>query len=147
MKLLLFIMLVFGSKGCKQRASEDESETSPKKLISFYQFNFSGSDTKRNEKKTDSEFIGVRYVSKYSKWQAVRWSKNERRLVSNGLYDNEETAAHASDTVARKLMAKGENNHKLNFPDDETVVCREEKKTSKYIGVSYNEKTEQWSCV
>ena len=43
----------------------------------------------------------------------------------NGRYDNEETAAHASDTLARKLMSNGEQGHKLNFPDDDTKVFPE----------------------
>merc|ERR1712098_46123 len=51
-----------------------------------------------------------------------RWSKNEYKMVHNGCYDDEETAAHASDTLARKLMENGELNHKLNFPDT-TLNC------------------------
>ena len=43
-------------------------------------------------------------------------------MLYNGSYDNEETAARASDTLARKLMANGEQAHKLNFPDDDTDV-------------------------
>ena len=46
-------------------------------------------------------------------------------MVSNGCnYENEETAAHASDTLARKLMENGEKALKLNFPDDYTEVHR-----------------------
>jgi hypothetical protein len=40
-------------------------------------------------------------------------------------FKDEETAAHATDTLARKLMANGEKNHKLNFPDDNTEVYAE----------------------
>ena len=59
---------------------------------------------------------------KNSKWYASRWNKNEKKNFHNGYYDNEETAAHASDTLARKLMENGEQGHKLNFPDDHTEV-------------------------
>jgi hypothetical protein len=38
---------------------------------------------------------------------------------------DEETAAHASDTLARKLTENGEKGHRLNFPDDYTEVYPE----------------------
>ena len=63
---------------------------------------------------------------KNSKWHAKRWSKNEEKNFSNGSYDNKETAAHASDTLARKLIANGEKGHKLNFPDDTGVSTEKE---------------------
>ena len=59
-----------------------------------------------------------------SKWRVQRWSKN--KLFYNGHYDDEETAAHASDTLARKLMKNGEQNHKLNFPEDDAEVYPQE---------------------
>merc|ERR1712098_502423 len=59
--------------------------------------------------------------------------------------DDEETAAHASDTLARKLIKNGEQNHKLNFPGDHNEVYPAEKKTSsKFIGVSFNIKESNW---
>ena len=58
-------------------------------------------------------------------WRVTRRSKNEERLLYNGKYKNEETAAHASDTLARNLIANGEKGHKLNFPDDHTEVFTE----------------------
>merc|ERR1712096_220658 len=74
-----------------------------------------------------------------------RWSKNEKKNIYNGYYKDEETAAHASDTLARKLMANGEQNHKLNFPDDDTEVNPETKQTSsRYIGVTYIQTQERW---
>ena len=51
-------------------------------------------------------------------------------MLRNGCYDNEDTAARASDTLARKLMANGEQGHKLNFPDDDTDVFPEVTKHS-----------------
>merc|ERR1712058_210251 len=69
-------------------------------------------------------------------------SKNEKKHFFNGSYDNEETAAHASDTLARKLMENGEQGHKLNFPDDHTEVHREKIQTSEYIGVT--SKNSKW---
>merc|ERR1712098_661110 len=51
-------------------------------------------------------------------WRAYRWSENENKMVYSGCYINEETAAHASDTLARELMNNGEHRHMLNFPDE-----------------------------
>ena len=61
------------------------------------------------------------------KWQVSRNSKTKGKLVYNGSFnlDEEIKAAHASDTLARNLMKNGEEGHKLNFPDDETVVWPE----------------------
>jgi hypothetical protein len=64
-------------------------------------------------------------------------------MVYNGDYDNEEEAAHASDTLARKLIENGEQSHKLNFPEDETEV-HNKRRTSKYIGVTYNKQESKW---
>ena len=60
-----------------------------------------------------------------SKWYVQRHIKHEKKLVGNGSYKNEERAAHASDTLAKKLMANSEKGHKLNFPDDDTEVFPE----------------------
>merc|ERR1712098_552666 len=103
--------------------------------------NFPEDDTEvyPEEKKTSSKFIGVSFSKKESNWKTERWSKSENKRFYNGHHDDEETAAHASDTLARKLMKNGEQNHKLNFPEDDTEVYPEEKKTSsKFIGVSFN---------
>merc|ERR1712098_620860 len=83
-----------------------------------------------------SEYIGVFYDKSKKKWKVQRWSKDENKRFCNGYYADEETAAHASDTLARKLIENGEQNHRLNFPEDQTKF-HPEKKTSKYIGVSY----------
>ena len=66
-----------------------------------------------------------------SKWRAQRWSKNNNKKVSKGYYDDENLAAHASDTLARKLMESGEKKHKLNFSDNrnEAVTAVHEKFT------------------
>merc|ERR1712034_146468 len=62
-----------------------------------------------------------------------------------GCYDNEDTAGHASDTLARKFMKNGEQGHKLNFPDDYTEVYPEEQRfSSKFIGVSYDKSKAKW---
>merc|ERR1712058_217688 len=71
-----------------------------------------------------------------------RRNKNKKD-VYNGYYDDEETAAHASDTLARNLMNTGEQNHRLNFPDDHIEV-HPKQFTSKFIGVSYYEKKSKW---
>ena len=59
-------------------------------------------------------------------------------MICNGTYENEKTAAHASDTLARKLMENGEKSHKLNFPDDHTEVYPKEVISNvKTIGVAH----------
>jgi hypothetical protein len=85
-----------------------------------------------------AKLVGVSYYKSKSKWNARRYSKNQSKNISNGAYGDEETAAHASDTLARKLMDSGEKKLKLNFPDDHTEVFPEETKTSRYFGVSFN---------
>merc|ERR1712098_555999 len=91
------------------------------------------------------QYIGGSYYVQTSKWRAYRRSKHEKKNFFNGYYDNEETAAYASDTLARKLMKNGEQGHKLNFPDDHIEVHPEEKiQTSEYIGVSYLERDLKW---
>jgi hypothetical protein len=90
-------------------------------------------------KKRGSQFIGVTFYDRKSRWAAKRWSKKEKRNLYNGCHRNEETAAHASDTLARRLIANGEQHLKLNFPDDNTAVyAKPRKNSSKHIGVSYN---------
>merc|ERR1712098_31017 len=93
-----------------------------------------------------SKYIGVSYCNSIQRWSAFRRSKSEKKMVYNGSYKDEETAAHASDTLARKLMKNGEHNHRLNFPDDHTEVFPEKNQTSKYIGVSYCKLKERWSA-
>jgi len=95
-------------------------------------------------KRFKSKFIGVSYYEKDSKWHARRWSKDEKRDVTNGCYDDEQTAAHASDSLARKLMENGEQKFKLNFPDDHTEVYHEIYAYSKFIGVTFNKNMSKW---
>ena len=86
---------------------------------------YSQSGAKGFEKTKSSQYIGVSYFVQTSKWRAHRRSKHEKKDLYNGSYDNEETAARASDTLARKLMTNGEKGHKLNFPNDGTEVFPE----------------------
>ena len=78
------------------------------------------------EKETISKYIGICYSTGRSTWGVRRWSAYQNKLFYNGCYDDEETAAHASDTLARKLMENGEQKLKLNFPDDYTEVYADE---------------------
>jgi len=90
-----------------------------------------------------SNYFGViLYNYNREKWRARRWSKNKKKSVSNGTYKDEETAAHASDSLARKLIANGEKDHKLNFPENHNEVRPE--KRNNFIGVSYNQKYAKW---
>jgi hypothetical protein len=98
------------------------------------------------KKQASSKFIGVSYDKKNSNWKVSRRSKKCRKnMVDNGgTYKDEETAAHASDTLARNLMTKGEY-HKLNFSGDGGEMHIEKKQnSSKYIGESYDSKNSRW---
>merc|ERR1712098_141827 len=123
------------------------SDTLARKLMKNgeqnHKLNFPEDDTEvyPEKKKTSSKFIGVSFNKKELKWMAHRWSRSENKMLFNGHYDDEETAARASDTLARKLMKNGEQSLKLNFPEDDT----EEKKTSsKFIGVSFYRTRSKW---
>jgi hypothetical protein len=98
--------------------------------------------------KTASDFIGVTYnmyEGRTPKWRAQRWNKSEKKKYYNGYYDDEKTAARASDTLARTLMKRSDQNLKLNFPDDETEVHKKTlEPTSLYFGVNYNSKISKW---
>jgi hypothetical protein len=99
------------------------------------------------EKTKSSTYIGVSHIEKYKKWHASRWSRNERKTFHNGtFYKDEKTAAHASDTLARKLIAKGEIGHKINFPEDSTDVYPKNRNHFKFIGVYYHEKSKKWTA-
>merc|ERR1712098_79432 len=112
-----------------------------------HKLNFPDDDTEVFPENTKtSKFIGVSYDTLKERWIAQRRSKNAMKMVYNGRYESEETAAHASDTLARKLMKNGEQNHKLNFPDDDTEVYPQKKRTSSaYIGVSYIGSYKTWN--
>jgi hypothetical protein len=127
------------------------SDTLARKLMAKgeqgHKLNFPDDDIEvfPEQKTNSSQCIGVSYNVKYGKWLAQRRSKLEKKMVFNGGYDSEETAAHASDTLARKLMANGKQFHKLNFPDNTIEVSLKEKSTSSgYIGVTYDGKNRSW---
>merc|ERR1712098_51504 len=127
------------------------SDTLTRKLMKNgeqnHKLNFPEDDTEvyQEKKNTSSKFIGVSFNKKGSNWRVERRSKSENKMLFNGRYDDEETAAHASDTLARKLMKNGEQTLKLNFPEDDTDVCPGEKKTSsKFIGVSFSKEKSNW---
>merc|ERR1712098_913340 len=87
------------------------------------------------------------YCKTKKKWQTRRRSKNEKKLVSYGHFKDEETAARASDTLARKLMENGEQNHKLNFPDENFIQeYQKETNSSKYTGVCYSDSNAGWTA-
>merc|ERR1712098_819259 len=114
-----------------EKTAAHASDTLARKLITNskqgHKLNFPNDDTEVfRERKTDSsQYIGVTYDIKTSKWRALRCSKHEKKEFYNGRYENEERAAYASDTLARKLIINGEQGHKLNFPDDKTEVFQE----------------------
>merc|ERR1712098_514601 len=91
------------------------------------------------EKNQTSKYIGVSYNVSKARWFVQRWSKTENKNVSNGTYKNEETAAHASDTLARKLMKNSKQTLKLNFPDDETENQKHKRKRSELEDMDYSQ--------
>merc|ERR1712098_116100 len=111
-----------------------------------HKLNFPDDDTEvyPGERVTSSQYFGVTYNLRASRWQAQRYSKPGNKVVYNGSYRKEETAAHASDTLARTLMRNGEEYHMLNFPDDYTEVYPERQTSSMYLGVAYNKWNSKW---
>merc|ERR1712098_362429 len=112
------------------------SDTLARKLIANgeigHKLNFPDDDIEMYAKRKSSDYIGVTFNKKDETWRACRWSKNEHKSVNNGAsYKNEETAAHASDTLARKFIANGEKGHKLNFPDDNAENQKNKRKKPK----------------
>jgi len=101
----------------------------------------------------NSGYFGVTYkgvyLGGYQGWRAYRWSKNYNQMFYNGYYRNEVSAVHASDTLARALMAIGEHGHILNFPDKTFVIYEKQPQrfkstSSNYIGVTYKSTLERW---
>ncbi len=84
-----------------------------------------------------SKYVGVTWVKSVKKWQACL---GNRYL---GRFDNEEIAAKAYDTEARKTYGEYA---RLNFPDEteEIIGVIRQKKTSKYRGVIKDKKTSKW---
>jgi hypothetical protein len=109
------------------RASDDLA----RELIAngeHHQMNFPDDKTDSNqrtrdatEKKQTSTYIGV--YRDGERWHVKRWSKKAKKSISHGSHKDEEAAAHASDALAREFMANGEENHKLNFPEESLQVC------------------------
>jgi hypothetical protein len=107
-------------------------------------YDFVENDTKPSR---ESKYIGAIYKQTKSKWEAHRWSTNEKKLVYRGYYNNEETAARASDNLARNLMKNGEKGHMLNFPDDDTEVSVDEETVSSiYFGVHRLKRNNPWTA-
>jgi len=111
------------------------SDTLARKLIENgekgHKLNFPDDDIEVQPPGKTSIYFGVSYNKRRSTWVVSRRSKNENKAVSNGYYKDEETAAHASDTLARKLIENGEKGHKLNFPGDDTGVVPKEIQNNK----------------
>jgi hypothetical protein len=145
MKLNLFlIMLAFASKENKFE-NDAKTEEGLKKMKPEDSVLVKIEEDEYTKVKKNSTYFGVMYYTRDRKWRAQRWSKRDKLHISNGLYKDEETAALASDTLARKLIANGEQNHKLNFPNDDTEVYAE-KKSSIYFGVIYNKRDKTWTA-
>jgi len=129
------------------RASDTLARQLMKNGEDNHKLNFPSDDFDVNperKKRYKYQYVGVSYHHDRAKgWCARRWSKNENKMFYNGYYENEETAAHASDTLAKQLMRKGERSQTLNFPEDDTEIYPEEKHP-KYFGVSYNKNNLKW---
>merc|ERR1712098_244761 len=101
---------------------------------------FLATTLKCSQQKKTSIYIGVSYNKKDRVWSVSRRSNKENKLVHNGTYKNEETAAHASDTLARELMVNGKQNLKLNFPNEAYNQKNKRKRSDREnLGHSENE--------
>jgi hypothetical protein len=145
---VLLTILAFASKN--ENDFESVAENSREKIVENAENSLfvKIEEDEHVKKRIFSNYFGVSYYQKTSKWRVRRWCTKEKKIFNNGYHEDEETAAHASDTLARKLMAKGEENHKLNFPDENIKVHPDERaKSSSYIGVYYNKKKKTWKTL
>merc|ERR1712098_146888 len=101
-----------------------------------------GNTEVRAKKTSKSKYFGIYYNEKCKRWLAQRRSKAEKKLFSNGYHRDEETAARASDNLARKLNANGEQNLKLNFPDDNTGVYGKEPQNKRKRSIDFENSQE-----
>merc|ERR1712098_290068 len=71
-----------------------------------HELNFPDDDTEVHPEKSFN-YIGVSYIKTRATWRVQRYSKHENKALYhyNGSYKDKETAARASDTLARKLIA------------------------------------------
>merc|ERR1712098_57105 len=83
-----------------------------------------------NDSEMYQEGVLLKKASKYygvcvcqDKWQAKRWSKDEKKMVTNGMYKNEKTAAFWSDILAKSLMKNGEKDLKLRTWNILRTMC------------------------
>ena len=120
-------LMANGEQNHKLNFPEDDTEVFPVKVTAqLGKININFEKFTTIEKKSSSQYIGVKKESKSANWRAQRHSKLEKTMIYYGTYDNEEAAARASDTLARKLLANGEQNHRLNFSNDDTEIFPEE---------------------
>merc|ERR1711964_230686 len=116
MKFLLFLTASFASK---HKYGEENGEltenTTPEVMVKI-------EEDESVNKGFSSRYLGVSWNKNYSKWHVQRISKLDGRIVHGGNFnvDEEMKAALASDILAIKLMQKGEEGHKFNFPTDGT---------------------------
>jgi hypothetical protein len=139
MKFFLLFLIVIGSKRDEHGGNQEEQGEHEIPMVKIEE----GESAKGNS----SQFIGVSWYKRDSKWYASRWSKIQCKMIYNGYFkaDEETKAAYESDTLARALIADGRENHKLNFPNDETEVWAEKKKSSsKYYGGTWSKIYSKW---
>merc|ERR1712098_500377 len=140
-------MSVYNGTYRDEQTAAHASDTLARKLIAdgekSHKLNFPDDDTEVYPKQ-QNKYFGVNYHADEAKWYAYRRSKNQKKIVYNGSFKDEVTAAHASDTLARKLIANGETHHKLNFPDDDTEMYA--KKKNNYFGTSNRKILTKWQA-
>jgi hypothetical protein len=104
----------------------------------------------------NSKYFGVTYNPRKAIWNAKRWNKGEKKWAHHGSFKSQETAAHASDVLARTLLVgdkelgRFRQNHQLNFPDENTEILffseNTEPAPEEYFGVRWNGRNSKWSA-
>ncbi|KAG1662824.1 hypothetical protein FOA52_009038 [Chlamydomonas sp. UWO 241] len=96
-----------------------------------------------------SRFHGVSWDNSSSAWVGLLWDTETSQRQHIGCYASEEAAARAYDCAAVKLH--GPEFKELNFPGEVVSKApvplgaeRRERKTSSFIGVSWNTKSRKW---
>eukprot|EP01046_Picozoa_sp_COSAG06_P048778 COSAG06_NODE_7362_length_2528_cov_1.234253_1_plen_367_part_10 len=120
------IAKTFGGGGNFPTAKEQKTRLHPQLALALteQQTGTSGAETTRQSPR--SQFIGVNWSKRDSKWRVTIWNegRNQQTVVGYFALEQAEAAARAYDTAARQLrgLAAHSSRCKLNFPtaDEET---------------------------
>jgi hypothetical protein len=99
----------------------------------------------KQKQRSSSRYIGVTWKKAVSSWQVRLWDPQTKHEQYIGIFASEEDAARAYDCAA--VQARGPDAQR-NFPGETiselSVTVGEERKSSRYIGVSWFKPGSSW---